>query len=146
MKQFFYNTTLIILGILLGLVVYSFYLLFYPVKTIEFKQQPLIVLDKEIQKGEDLQYVSEYCKYIDKPAWVSRYFIDGLVFTLDPITTDMPIGCHTKIVSIKIPETLPKGTYSFKVVATYTINPLRSETITWQTEEFNVIKEQEGNN
>ena len=114
------------------------YYSYYPIKVIEVKNAPFPVISKTVKAGGILQHVVEYCKYVDLPSQSSRQFVNGLIFTMDTVANDNPMGCHKIISTTKIPQELPPGNYRLRITKTYTLNPLRSFTTTNETEEFNV--------
>lgn len=125
--------------IILGGVALFIYWLFQPVDIIKSKS-PFPLVKKEYKKGEILEYISDYCKYTDQiPIQVKRQLIDGYAYDLPVSTnTNFPKGCGNIHVPVPlyIPMIIPAGKYHIRVYATYQINPLKTYTYVWDTEEF----------
>jgi hypothetical protein len=125
-----------------GIVFYGAYLLFYPIKYYESKQPYRIVNEnKEVRVGENLIYEVEYCKYIDYlPQRVIRSLVNGFVYDL-PVSTagNFPKGCRTTQVNVPmiVPDSLAYNhEYHMQITVDYKLNILRTETRTFETEDF----------
>lgn len=124
---------------------YLGYMLYWPVKTIEFKNNgdlEIVNLNKEVRQGEQLEYKISYCRFTDQQAIVTRVIQDGLIYIMPPIQTNTGIGCqYDKIMSIaEIPKAIPPGKYQMLITVEFKINPLRTITHSLYTEPFTVVK------
>jgi hypothetical protein len=112
----------------------------FPYKPLKFNQDLLPIVNKTVKQGESLQYVADYCKYVDLTAQVSKRFVNGLIYTTPTTLTNQNTGCHTVTVFVPIPPELPPGNYYLSNIYQYKMNPLRTVTIIQNTEWFEVIK------
>lgn len=122
-------------------VLWGLYLAFWPMKTIEIQREDQILNPgKRVKPGEALIYQIHYCKYTNKQAAVNRYLQgDSVTYPLPPAVNNIPAGCRIAVVrNAIIPPGITPGTYRLQLSATYQLNPLRSETVTHQSEEFEV--------
>lgn len=116
------------------------WLLFYPYNVIEVKQVPFPVIEKTLKHGDRLEFVLDYCKYMNSPATIQSQFVDGVVVQLSQSITNVPTGCHNRIDnSVVIPKHLPIGKYVFRSVVNYKVNALRTIQYVYETEEFEII-------
>ena len=127
--------TLILLGLVLALVAYW---LLYPYNPIDNSE--VIMADKTVQQGQLSSYKFDYCKNEEYPAKVRKDFVDGIIFQMESPKSTLPTGCHSIVVPLPIPETLPPGMYKVRITAIYRVNPIRTITNIIETETFSVIK------
>jgi hypothetical protein len=112
--------------------------LLYPYPTITM-QDPAPICNKDLKAGDTVQACLIYTKYTDKPARVTRQFVDGIVYTMPVIKSNLPMGEGvTQSYSTQIPNGLPPGTYYVRVTLEYDFPPLRVITYTFNTESFTV--------
>lgn len=116
------------------------YWLVYPYKTLEIKTQPMKVLTPEVKAHDMFYYEVDYCKYINKPAQVTRTLIDTVIYNMPSFTANNDMGCHTRAAMIEIPN-VPAGTYVYRVKFDYQVNPIRHILIVAETEPFNIVEE-----
>lgn len=137
-KIFFYisMTTIISAGVFLLIILFW---LLYPYKTIEFNKPVAEVETKEVERGDYLIYILDYCKYTDVEAEISRSFVDGLVYLTPDGIADQEKGCGTARIQIYIPKSMPVGEYQIKQIRHYQLNPIREETAIYYTEKFKVL-------
>lgn len=119
---------------------YIAYWTLFPFRGLEVKNEPVPVDRKIVTQGDSLIYYMDFCRYTDKPAIVTRKFVDGIVFTTDPQAVASPAGCGERGVLVNIPENLPPDTYTLKILVQIKINPLRTLTTEFVTEKFEVVK------
>lgn len=137
----------LILGVgLLGWVNYS---LFWPVQTLVInnysEKNPVPVITTEIEPGQALEYILDYCKYSTQPSVVHRNFIDGQIISLQDGEGKLPLGCHKTIVKTAIvPTTINPGKYYLDVRIDYEINKLRTIETHYHTTYFTVVKKGTG--
>lgn len=128
------------------LLAYISYLLFYTPKYFE-TSQPFKLSKKEYKIGETLVYTSDYCKYKEYvPLSISKSLVDGFIYPLPTpsnTVTAFPIGC--RVIDVYVPLILPDTTpvnkkYHIEIAIDYKINILQSQTRTFRTEDFTLIK------
>lgn len=130
----------ITLGLAFTLVIFCAFNLFYPYDPITFTS-PAKVLDKQLRPGDVVQVVLDYNKHVDAPCKVTRQFVDGIIYTMPPYDSNLPIGHNVRTdVSTQIPATLPAGHYYCEIALAYKYPPFRTVTVRFKTEEFDVIR------
>lgn len=124
-----------------ALMAYIAFLLFCPTQTLEVKNAPMpIVNGSEFKAGDKITYRYDYCKYYDDPVSITKQFVDGIIYTTDPIyVATLERGCHQKDITIPIPETLPTGDYKIRIITVININQLRNDTVVYETMPFSVV-------
>ena len=136
----------IIFALAFGLIFYIGYLMFAPIKYFESPQPYKVLNENKIVKiGDDLIYEAEYCKYRDYiPTRVNRSLVDGFTYDL-PVSTsnNFTKGCHTVAVTVPmiVPASFPVNhKYRLHIAIDYKLNPFRTESRTFDTEDFILIK------
>ena len=125
---------------LLVFVGYLAYYLFFPFKVVDIKTQPFPVLTKQVKHGKSMIFHADYCKYMSVPTKTSTSFVDSIQFIEADRSSASPKGCHSKDIAVEIPETLPAGTYKYRITANHQVHPLlRIIKVVAETEEFEVI-------
>lgn len=115
--------------------------LFYPYEPLTFKGDVFKIVNKKVAQGELLKYVSDYCKYTNSSASVTRSFVNGIVYTTPTVVTSRDCGCHKITIGATVPKELPVGNdYRLEMVYQYKVNPLRTITIKRSSENFSVIE------
>ncbi len=102
--------------------------LYYPFKTIDIKE-PVKLIERQVNRGDTITYITEYNKYIDKDAvlLVQLYNIDkGYYVSLSSEHTNVIPGKSVALKTVKIPETVCPGNYKIIITIKYTINALRT--------------------
>lgn len=127
----------------MGMIAYVVFYLVYPFKGLVINKKPAIVHTKEVVAGEEMVYELDYCRYSDKHAEVTRQFIDGVIYTMPPITSIAKEGCAVQDYAIVVPSTLNSGTYKLRLVVVVHINKLREVQTVFETEEFRIIGKNE---
>jgi hypothetical protein len=142
--SFFGLFGLLIAYIALGLV--SFWL-FYPYRTMEIHNfsaanpNTIIVSAPSFKLGQPISYVLDYCKYTDVSPVVSRVLVDGQQISLTNPYGYLATGCHKDLVQTAIiPDTINPGTYYLDMTLRYTVNPIRTITIHYVTNSFQVTR------
>jgi hypothetical protein len=132
----------LILIIAFAFAIVNIYWLIFPLKVIEFQDEVMPVLNenKEVKRGELLQYQIRVCKYVEEEAETVTSFVDGLIFVSDKFTTDKKMGCTDTPQSVIVPEVLPLGEYRYRILVTYQLNPIRRESFAIETEPFLVVR------
>lgn len=129
---------LIITALLLALVGYW---LVYPQKVMVIENPMNVKLDKTVyQKGERITYELHYCKYQPYTATVLRTLVNSIRISYTEMRSDLAVGCGTIHSSdLQIPEFAEVGRYHIETTMEYKINPLRTEKITWRSQEFDIV-------
>jgi hypothetical protein len=127
----------ILLGILTILTVT--YWLTYPYEPLVFQDEKFPVINKIIKRGEMVVYTSNYCKYADLPALVTRTFKNELIFLTPTSITNRPIGCNSITIAVTIPKELPSGIFRLENTYEFQVNPIRKIIVLEDTEDFQVV-------
>lgn len=125
----------------IGLLLTVAFWLLYPYKPAEYKNLPQKV-DKEVYKiGEQIKLSIDFCRYMSIVPTINRSFVDGIVYNLHgTVSPTSDLGCHLKVVSISVPQTIQPGKYHISTNFRYKVNPLREIEIITISEDFTVIK------
>lgn len=151
------NRTLFIIGMLTMTlasagILYSAYLSFYPFDWLKYYNEPFPVLNenKTVRAGEFLIYEIEYCRWNDKQATFSKDILgidNANGITLPTFRSSFGAICAKEeapqkvvINSTHIPLHLPEGEYYMRMLVEQPLNPLRTESLTVETEPFKVVK------
>jgi hypothetical protein len=129
------KSALIFIACFIGLIAFW---LFYPYKVLVLKNNPAPVLADSVEAGQMVVYFSDFCRYTNLPAIVTRQFIDGVVYTTPSENVTDIARCDRRIVSVRVPPTLMPDKYHIKVIVQIKVNPIRTMTYEFLTEEFNV--------
>lgn len=124
---------IVLANLLFVLLIFWFW---YPYNVIEFKEPKFKVVSKNVKQGGTLQFISSYCKHMNISGTVSRAYINGIIYTTLPVITNRETGCHTVKVQLILPDELPKGKYHLHNLYQYKVNPIRTVTVTQETEDF----------
>jgi hypothetical protein len=114
----------------------------FPIKVVDINVERFNILNENntVKAGGTLKHEVEYCKYVDMPSSISRQFINGLIFSMPESIVNNPTGCNKIIANTIVPHELPTGKYFLRTVVRYDLNPIRSFSVTIDTEEFTVIE------
>lgn len=141
MNKVFQVMSCLTLLISIALIIFVAFNLLYPYPTIVIHNQPVTLVNKVVHQGEVLQVVTDYTKYTDKPATVTREFINDMVFTMPPYRGVLVKGSRTVIMlSVKVPFDLPPGEYYLHSILEYDFPPFRTVTYVYDSEKFMVVK------
>lgn len=94
-----------------------------------------------VRPGQSIVLHGSYCKTRDTMSTIiRREFHDELVYQLPKIITNVPKGCDDNLRTVlKIPENLPPDVYSVYFTFVYQINPIKTVTYQFQTNQFTVV-------
>lgn len=123
-------------------IVYIVYLIVFPINVLTVNSAK--VLTPTVKAGEALVYELDYCKSGNYESSVTRSLTDSIVYNFPQVNGNLEGGCHVQpIVAVVIPseEVVPTGTYYLKITVEYDINPLHKETVTFQTDTFEIVGE-----
>lgn len=144
--KFFHIVSYLTIALTISTVLYIAFLSLYSPTVITVKQP--MQIDKEVYKiGDTLIYTIDFCKYRNyEVVDLKRFLEDGYLFALPNDLQDIyntPLGCHKA--QIKVPLVVPASIetnheYSVKVVIQRRVNYFRTETETYETVKFKLIK------
>jgi hypothetical protein len=139
MNKILYFFIWIVLISAMGLMLLFGFWLSYPYKVIEFKSTKTV--EQTYKTGTILTLNISHCKYMPLPAKVVGQFVDGIVFTLKETKANAGIGCATRIAKdIIIPKELEAGTYLYRQTMIYRVNPVRTITVVFETNKFDIVQ------
>lgn len=129
-----------ILLLAFGLAFYFCYLLFWPVKPIQFLEGNFQTCKKSYRQGEPMCYRLHYNKFMHVAGEAIVYFEDGVIYQMPSMLTNNPAGLqdYTKVPFV-IPDTLPPGNYKMHMDIVYKINPFREITVRLTSNNFDVL-------
>jgi len=132
------NISYLTIILFVGLIGLLFFWSIYPYKPLVLNN---VRLNKtEVNRGEHIRILADYCKNTNKQADLFISFIDGLVYNPQPQVIDLESGCHSTVLSVYIPKNLPTGEFLLKGVFRYKVNPIRNVEINHISEKFTIIK------
>lgn len=119
---------------------YIFYLLVFPFKTIEYKNQPFPIIGKEFHPGDVVPFTVDYCRYITGYSYTIAGIEDGIVSTLGTKSVISIPGCRTMVSRFwRIPLNTAKGRYRLVFVSEFHISAIRIIDVTSETQMFTVM-------
>lgn len=133
-----------VISILMISVLVVTYWSIYPYKIIEFREGNGTILNTSVKAGEIIKMRQTQCKYKSLYADINRQFVDTLVFQVNPVMTNRPVGCFDVIELVQVPISLPTGKYRIRTTISYHVNPIRHQTYQVLTNEFTVINPADG--
>jgi len=118
--------------------------LFYPYEPITIKE-PMKIMNKDkiVNSGETLLYEMDFVKHMQRPGFITKQLIDGVIITSSPIIGNIKTGHTIKNFPMKIPEFLGSGENVMKWSGTYKVNPIRYITVVAYTEPFYVVSDKD---
>lgn len=96
----------------------------------------------EYHQGEEVAVASQLCKYRQVPATVMTFLTDTISLPYPVKTNNLPPKCRTgkeMIIMATIPSIAPAGSYHLDGSFTYEVNPVRSITVPFKTNEFSIV-------
>lgn len=136
MKNILINTLLIFMLASMG---YIGFILFYPFTPLIINKRPAKVITQEVKVGGTLIYQVDYCRYEAKTARVYRTILGDINIPTPVVNSVTKLGCHIAHIPLVIPIGTPKGNYTVGVNIEFTLNILRTVTVSFTTEPFKVI-------
>jgi len=112
----------------------------FPYNIIMFTAPTFPVMNKTVKQGEMVKFVSNYCKFTDISADVSRIFKNEILFYTPPTVGNIKKGCSNVTVAVTVPSELPSGSYVIENVYQYRVNPIRTVIVRHDTDEFRVVE------
>lgn len=126
-----------------AVLVTGLFLAFVPVDVLHFRQPQAQILNdgKSVLAGQAVVYEVQYCKQLDIPAVTTKALVGDVNYPLPVGRSNVPTGCHTAINrSTLIPVGVPSGTYHLELTFTYQVNPLRSQVVHYESEDFTILE------
>lgn len=140
--KLFYLLARLLIALTIGAILLVGYWLTFPVNPITLHDDPIVVVTKELRRGETIVIHSNFCKSTDSEAHIQAYVVgDDRVYPVPERFAYSPAGCYDEHRgNVDVPFDIPLGTYKLKLTVTYYLNPIRVETYDFYTEEFSVIE------
>lgn len=127
------------------LIILTAFWLYYPYQ-LPYVEQPIEILNEnnEIAVGETIKMKINIVKEREAEVIVRPNITcnDGVITPLVSKDITLPLGAHIRFSNDYQMPPAPVGSkcmFNFEV--TYEVNPIRTENITWSSEEFKVVKE-----
>ena len=139
--SFYFSMIVILLANLLLL--YVFYLAFYPFIPVELNKDPFVVVNKKVVAGENVQIILDFTKNMDVKPEITYYLVDGSVVELRRAGISRPVGRQITMAELKIPKGTASNTYHLQVDLIYKVNLFQTKYYSWESQEFNVISQDE---
>ena len=145
------NASWVVLGCAGLLLSWVFWCLWWPFEPITVHQDSWTIMntDKTVRRGETLVVRMNYCKHANITAQMVASIEQGpSLWLLGPQQPAFTLGCHEQNVGIvQIPAALPMlatnveghGKAVLRVRLNYAINPLRTATYAFVTDEFTIV-------
>lgn len=133
--------TLYLLLITTILIIVTGFWLLYPQKIMVIENPQNVKLNKTVyHKGERITYELNYCKYKPYTATVYRTLVNSIRISYTEMHSNIAMGCRTlRSSDLRIPEFAETGRYHIETTVEYVVNPLRTERITWRSQEFEIV-------
>ena len=138
-ERFLYRAASIAMLVAFIIGLFFLYLYFWPVNVLQVQGKPK-VSPAMVHPGEVTNIQLHYCK---KRSLLGQWHIELVGPPLTPDLggrTHLPVGCGQHDLPIIIPQSTQPGTYPLHVEVTYLVNPVRSETYTFDTEPVEVVR------
>lgn len=89
-------------------------------------------------RGDELMYTVHFTKFVERPVTTTRNILcdDGNLITLAPLVDNAPLGENKSIQSVTLPMKASVSTCRLDFKATYNINFLRTETLSFTSNDF----------
>lgn len=140
MSRFFNSFAALVILCAAAFLLVCGYWMFWPVRLLEAKQ-PLHIITTDIQKGKELVYEFDYCRYTTLDALSSRQIIcRNRMYILPDVRGNVPPGCAKGRRSIFLPSEMDPDTCFVHFSSTFVVNPLRTVTLLFDTESFVIRK------
>lgn len=129
------------LVMLLALLVANYWLLIDDRVPVEYFNEPIPVEGADLQPGDTLYVLPEFCRHTDAPVTIYRSFRNALVYESPEQTTGGADAgeCGQARLPVTIPETLPgDDEYTIHWRFVYQVNPLAQRVVNVVSEPFYV--------
>lgn len=98
------------------------------------------IVTPEVRAGEDVVYISNFCKYKEFPAHIDKQLVNHVIIYYNEGGSNFKLGCHTSEIHTEIPIYTPPGEYYIRTIITYDLPLLKKEIYTIESEPFRVIE------
>lgn len=122
----------------MGLVVYAYYLSFYPFKVVQLNSFT-VTTTEPIYRGGYIEYNLDFDKLLPIKPRVTYFLVDGIIVELEGTGINQVVGEQKVTRSRRIPETVNPGVYKFRIELEYPVAPWRTINYTWISNEFTVL-------
>jgi hypothetical protein len=102
-----------------------FWICFVPPVFSHVMQTAVVETEAADFAGRTLRVARSFCIDRDITVAIQAEFRDGLVFQLPDLHASYAMGCHTAIINLQVPSSLPAGHYLYRMTMEYDINPMR---------------------
>ena len=128
-----------------------FWSIWWPFHVWDIKPHSFRVLNDAamVQRGDKLHLSINYCEYMDVKTQIDVAVLSGRPWTLEPIEFHAQRGCHSDVISIEIPATLPletttaytdlNGVATLRIEFSHKINALRTVEEKFVSEKFVIV-------
>jgi hypothetical protein len=115
--------------------------LLYPYEPIVITEQPIRISnpDKKVIAGEHLVYCLKWDKKMDIHGVLTRKLLNDYIIDLRPSYATAKVGPDKAQISLGIPSHVSPGKYTLWWAASYKVNPLRTVTISAESEPFEIV-------
>ncbi len=94
--------------------------------------------------GEEIDVRITYCKSVPGTATSTFTLVtETQVFYFPPVESNRPTGCDEAVIPIALPVNVPPGTAHFELDIQREYNPLHSDTISAESDEFEIVAPKE---
>lgn len=117
------------------------WVLFYPYEPMVVTNR-MKVLDKVVQRGDQVFYLLDAEKKSPLTATVTRQLVNHFVMTMPTFTSNIKTGKVAIAIPMEIPEWATPGTYYIRNTYAYVVSefPKRTVTVMAESEPFEVVK------
>jgi hypothetical protein len=129
----------IILVGMIGLIGLIAYWGFRPYNILEYETCDLQTVKESYEVGEVLDFRLQFCKKGNYTATIIRSFHDGVVYMFPALTSKLDEGCYDYYANTTVVPNVQSGTYTYKTQWEYRVNPIRTVTYEFTSNEFRVV-------
>jgi hypothetical protein len=117
------------------------WVLFYPYEPMVVTGR-MKVLDKVVQRGEQVFYLLDAEKKLPLTATVTRQLVNHFVMTMPAFASNIKTGKVAIAIPMEIPDWATPGTYYIRNTYAYVVSefPKRTVTVMAESEPFEVVK------
>ena len=141
-KRIFHRAIYALIGFALIMMGFVAYWQFYPYKPITAQTQPFMILDEDkvLKAGDILAYRADFCKDFSGEIRMDRMLVNDILIQFTPhFITASNNECQLhEDQMVKLPDNTPNGVYHMEITTTVQVNPIRSISLKFITEDFSV--------
>ena len=129
----------------MGFMFWVAFLTLWPYDVIQVSPHPMPVVSNQVVPGGNFVYQPSVCVSKDIVSHFTPQLHNGTVLSFPTRVVNIKEGCSTTTSSnIVIPKNTAPGIYKFVFINEIQVNVIRTETVVFETEEFEVIHSFEG--